>query len=288
MSKHEMNAPELPELADGREEIEIERAQQQLEQAREELALVSGEASPEEVEARIHKMSRRSFLWAALAVGATVGSVKWIGSRRPEDGVPWPLRRGYQNNEGFWRDFYSNSRLAPTFPASRARPIRVNGGQGMSEGFDAANWQLQVRGLGADAAFSLDEIKSLPKITMTTELKCIEGWATVVNWGGARLGDFVAAHAPAGFNLPSYVGFMTPDGGYYVGLETPAALHPQTLLCYEMNGAPLAPEHGAPLRLVTPIKYGIKNLKRIGTMTFTDIRPADYWAERGYDYYAGF
>ncbi len=63
--------------------------------------------------------------------------------------------------------------------------------------------------------------------------------------------------------------------------------HPQTLLCYEMNGEPLTLEHGAPLRLVTPVKYGIKNIKRIGTIRFTDKRPADFWAERGYDWYAG-
>lgn len=79
----------------------------------------------------------------------------------------------------------------------------------------------------------------------------------------------------------------TPDGGYYVGLDMESALHPQTLLCYEMNGQPLSLEHGAPLRLVIPVKYGIKNIKRIGTIRYTDTRPADYWAERGYDWYAG-
>jgi DMSO/TMAO reductase YedYZ molybdopterin-dependent catalytic subunit len=54
-----------------------------------------------------------------------------------------------------------------------------------------------------------------------------------------------------------------------------------------MNGAPLSAEHGAPLRLVIPVKYGIKNLKRIGVIRFTEDRPADYWAARGYDWYAG-
>jgi DMSO/TMAO reductase YedYZ molybdopterin-dependent catalytic subunit len=54
-----------------------------------------------------------------------------------------------------------------------------------------------------------------------------------------------------------------------------------------MNGAPLAIENGAPLRLRIPTKYGIKNIKRIGTIAYTDQRPADYWAEQGYDWYAG-
>jgi DMSO/TMAO reductase YedYZ molybdopterin-dependent catalytic subunit len=54
-----------------------------------------------------------------------------------------------------------------------------------------------------------------------------------------------------------------------------------------MNHQPLTSEHGAPLRLVIPVKYGIKYIKWIGTIRFTDERPADYWAERGYDWYAG-
>jgi hypothetical protein len=83
------------------------------------------------------------------------------------------------------------------------------------------------------------------------------------------------------------VGMETPGQEYYVGLDMRSALRSQTLLCYEMNGAPLAIENGAPLRLVIPTKYGIKNIKRIGTITYTDQRPADYWAEEGYDWYAG-
>ena len=94
-----------------------------------------------------------------------------------------------------------------------------------------------------------------------------------------------AANDPA--SLLDYAALETPDGDYYVGLDMASALHPQTLLCYEMDGQPLTPEHGAPLRLVIPVKYGIKNLKQIGTIRFTDVRPADYWAERGYDWYAG-
>ena len=134
---------------------------------------------------------------------------------------------------------------------------------------------------------------------MTTELRCIEGWSTVVSWAGARLADLAAVtglatrsgrtfdprKGPTG--ALGYVALETPNGEYYVGLDIASALHPQTLLCYEMDGRPLTPDHGAPLRLVIPVKYGIKNLKQIGTIRFTDLRPADYWAERGYDWYAG-
>jgi DMSO/TMAO reductase YedYZ molybdopterin-dependent catalytic subunit len=67
----------------------------------------------------------------------------------------------------------------------------------------------------------------------------------------------------------------------------PSALHPQTLLAYQMNGEDLADEHGAPLRLVIPVKYGIKNIKRIGKIEYRETQPADYWQQRGYDFYAG-
>jgi DMSO/TMAO reductase YedYZ molybdopterin-dependent catalytic subunit len=80
---------------------------------------------------------------------------------------------------------------------------------------------------------------------------------------------------------------QTPDQTYFVGLDMASALHPQTLLCYEMNGADLTSDHGAPLRLVIPVKYGVKNIKRIGKITYTNDRPEDYWANEGYDWYAG-
>ena len=85
----------------------------------------------------------------------------------------------------------------------------------------------------------------------------------------------------------SYIGLKTPDKKYYVGIDMPSALHPQTLLCYEMNGKPLPINQGYPLRLIIPVKYGIKHLKRIGSIYFSNIKPPDFWAEKGYDYYAG-
>jgi hypothetical protein len=137
---------------------------------------------------------------------------------------------------------------------------------------------------------TMDAIRALPHVEMVTQLKCIEGWSEVVHWGGARLSDFIHAYPPARSDhgrLPRYVGMETPDRQYYVGLRMDDAMHPQTLLCYEINGQPLTLDHGAPLRLVTPLKYGIKHLKQIGSISFSDKRPRDYWAENDYDYDEG-
>jgi DMSO/TMAO reductase YedYZ molybdopterin-dependent catalytic subunit len=74
----------------------------------------------------------------------------------------------------------------------------------------------------------------------------------------------------------NYVGLQTPDKKYYVGIDMPSAMHPQTLLCYEMNGQPLPINQGFPVRLIIPAKYGIKHLKRIGTMFLALINPPTF------------
>jgi len=252
------------------------------------------------------KRTRRSFLITGALGLAGLAGWRWLDTRPTVDGIPAPLRKVLDFNAGLSNSYYKNTRLAPEFTRSRARQIRVNGKVGLRGEFDPAAWQLNVQGYAPAGSaprtqiFTIEQIKALPRTEMTVEFKCIEGWSTIVTWAGVRLSDFLARYplatrsgqAIADVNQPPadaapYVGLVTPDEQYYVGLELESALHPQTLLCYEMNGQPLTPEHGAPLRLVSALKYGVKQIKRIGTMSFTDVRPADYWAKLGYDWHAG-
>ena len=167
--------------------------------------------------------------------------------------------------------------------------LRVNGRRGIGEEIDLGAWSMSVRDEGQEIAnHTIGDITGLPKQEMTVEHKCVEGWSHVVTWGGVRFTDFLEAHhAERLGSPPEFVSLETPDRGFYVGLEWAAMVHPQTLLAFELQGEPLDQEHGAPLRLVTPLKYGIKQLKRIGAIEFTDTQPADFWGERGYDWYAG-
>ncbi len=249
-------------------------------------------------EPRLRRFSRRGFAVGGVAVLAGFAGWKWLVTRSEEDGLPWPLRRVLRFNERLAQAAFRTSSKSPEFRRSAAQEPRVNGEIGLDPAIAPADWRLRVigpPGEGGARLFRLDEIKALSCVEMTTELKCIEGWSTVIHWTGARLADLAALTGLAtrsgrgqdreGFLR--YAALETPNREYYVGLDMASALHPQTLLCYEMNGEPLTPQHGAPLRLVIPVKYGIKNLKQIGTIRFTDVRPADYWAERGYDWYAG-
>lgn len=253
-------------------------------------------------EAKVRSLSRRSLLWSAVYLAGVYGGVRWLASRRDLDGVPWPFRRALGATESVWSDAFPRDRLVPTYPESRIDAERQNGDEGLSDDFDPSQWSLAVEGVfGHDdpLSLSLEEIQKLPQVEMVTELFCIEGWSVVQKWKGARFVDFAAKYPPNTSSgdapdvmgkpddLVPYVGMETPDGGYYVGLDMASALHPQTLLCWEMNGKPLAPEHGAPLRLVIPVKYGVKNIKRIGTIRYAAERPKDYWAEQGYDWFCG-
>jgi len=231
---------------------------------------------------------RRMFLRSLFGF-LTVGVGGWIAFfgwwlTNAETRSRW-FRRVFEFNERVSRSFYSPARREKEFSASAISPRRVNGDLGLRGELDAPAWTLTVAGLGREVVLSLDDIKQLPRTEMITELKCIEGWSVVVQWAGVRFSDLAARFGPP--ELTRYVSLVTPDKEYYVGWDIESIMHPQTLLAYEMNGAPLLPEHGAPLRLASPTKYGIKLIKRIGRIEFTNERPRDYWAENGYDWYSG-
>ena len=135
----------------------------------------------------------------------------------------------------------------------------------------------------------LDDIKRLPRHELVTQFKCIEGWSQVVHWAGVRMADFLEAYPPAPVNgrEPRFVYMETPNGDYYVGYDMAICRHPQTLLVTEMMGQPLTQNHGAPLRMHMPTKYGYKQIKRIGLIRYLDTKPDDYWTKLGYDWYAG-
>ena len=255
-----------------------------------------------QVRRRMRRQTRRSFLVGGAAALAGYAGWRWLQTRREEGGTPWPFRQVLNINEQLATDFFSVKRLAPDLRGKAALGDRLNGDLGLDNPVDLPAWRLSVEGLASGdtpLTLALDDIQKLPRREMTAEFKCIEGWSVVVQWAGARFTDFMKSYPPATQSgnpadlknhpedLPPYVGMKTPDAGYYVGLDIESMLHPQTLLAYEMNGSPLTQDHGAPLRLVTPVKYGVKSIKRIGSICYAMSRPADYWAEQGYDWYIG-
>ncbi|QKZ11358.1 molybdopterin-dependent oxidoreductase [Spirosoma sp. KUDC1026] len=250
-------------------------------------------------ESAIRRRALKSFGWFALAAAVPVGIYEWIANSGKLRGVKKPLRYVLDANETVSRAYFSDTHLVPTFPREAAAKVaRVNGSDGLKQPIPT-DWKLQVDRSNQEPLYlTMNDIKSLPKHELTYEFKCIEGWSQMQNWSGVRLSDFLEKYklGTRSGNVPSpdntddlykYVGMETPDKGYYVGIDIESAMHPQTLLAYELNGQPINSQHGAPLRLIIPVKYGVKNLKRIGRIFFADERPRDFWFERGYDYYVG-
>ncbi|MBM3763377.1 MAG: molybdopterin-binding oxidoreductase [Acidobacteria bacterium] len=215
--------------------------------------------------------NRRAFLKFGVAGAAVLAGLNQLLKISP-----------HEFNEKLTRRVIGTGRLGPEFARNRAVMPKANGLVGLDEEIELKDWMLKIDAPGASQRImTIDEVKSLPRVEMTTELMCVKGWSEVVHWSGTPLRHIAPPSAP------EYVGLTTPDESYFVGLDRESALHPQTLLAWKMNGAPLTSEHGAPLQLVIPVKYGIKNIKRIGSIRFTAERPTDYWAERGYDWFAG-
>jgi DMSO/TMAO reductase YedYZ molybdopterin-dependent catalytic subunit len=240
------------------------------------------------------QIRRRTFI--SFAVFTVVGAAAWKSwfwlKDKPRDhaGIQGPLRKGLDADKEIFKHTLSPGHLAPTYPKSAAATrVRRNGNAGMSPAnFDPATWRLQVSTPDKDIlSIGIDDLRQLPLTEFAFEFKCIEGWSQISHWGGVKFSDFIRHYRLDSTTALQYVGFNTPDKEYYVGIDMPSALHPQTLLCYEMNGQPLPIDHGGPLRLIIPIKYGVKNLKRISNIFFSNDRPPDYWYERGYDYYCG-
>ncbi|MDJ1466919.1 molybdopterin-dependent oxidoreductase [Xanthocytophaga flava] len=244
------------------------------------------------------KIKRRTFIsfasFFALS-GLGLGAWKWLYNS-PEEisgitaGAHKPLRDALNTSEQVFKQVYSNTHLVKTYPKSMAATdVRVNGDIGLTdETFRVQDWQLEVeKEAGKLLTIGIEQLKKLPKTEIIYSFKCIEGWDQIQHWGGLSFSDFIQHFNLESQSKKAYVGMQTPDEQYYVGIDRESALHPQTILAYEMNGHPIPVENGAPLRLIIPVKYGVKNLKRIGRITFSDTRPRDFWAEQGYDYYSG-
>ncbi|MEQ1834748.1 MAG: molybdopterin-dependent oxidoreductase [Candidatus Eisenbacteria bacterium] len=189
----------------------------------------------------------------------------------------------------------AGNRSVRTYERPDPKPLR-NNYHGRTPGPEyLATWRLNLSGLAAgSASLALGELASrFARRDMNTRLVCVEGWSHVAAWGGFRFADLLAAFPPAaGMRWVALRSAVNLNGRgepepYYVSLDLHTAMHPQALLATHHAGAPLNLAHGAPLRLVVPMKLGLKNIKAITHIEYLADEPADYWNERGYSKYDG-
>lgn len=163
------------------------------------------------------------------------------------------------------------------------------------------DYRLKVTGLvRTPLSLSLADLQTMPARTQITRHDCVEGWSCIAKWTGVPLGlvlDKVRPWPEARFAVfhcyDAIERGLSGEVFYYESIDMVDANHPQTILAWGMNDAPLPIVNGAPLRLRVERQLGYKMAKYVHTIELTDTLAnlgsgrGSYWADRGYEWYAG-
>jgi DMSO/TMAO reductase YedYZ molybdopterin-dependent catalytic subunit len=239
---------------------------------------------------------------AAAATGAGYllpqNTLSRLGVRRDMNsrGKEWLLNNALRIDDDVAEALYSHNRMVPTYSKSQTTTIKNNYNGATPDPGYISGWSLTLEGLASGLSVSLDIRKLMNRFPIhdqITQFVCVEGWSAISWWAGLRFDDLLRAYPPISqakwARVESEVNLDNsgnPDP-YFVSIDLATALHPQTLLATHHSGQPLTVEHGAPLRLLVPVKLGLKNVKAITRITYSVEEPKDYWTPYGYSSYDG-
>jgi len=155
---------------------------------------------------------------------------------------------------------------------------------------DPGDWTLDVGGLVSDPfELTYDQIMGMPRESVFATLETISN-----PQGGSLIGNAVWTGVPfshimemAGLDENVLEAVFYCEDGYSTSITIEEAAQEGVMAAYSMNGKPLAPEHGFPVRMVVPEKYGMKWPKWINEIEFVDYDYKGYWEQRGWSDYAG-
>jgi DMSO/TMAO reductase YedYZ molybdopterin-dependent catalytic subunit len=268
------------------------------------------EQAPKIIEAAprdLHRLTRRDLL---LLGAGSLAALAGIGYLLPQDtlgrlgvhagldsrGKERFLNSALRFDDDVAEALYSPNRIVPRYSKSQITPLRNNYNGVTPDPTYVPGWTLTLEGLASGLSVSLDIRTLLTRFRsheQITRFVCVEGWSAIAWWSGLKFDELLQAYPPISqakwARVDSSVNLDengNPDP-YYASLDLATARHPQTLLATHFNGRPLTVEHGAPLRLLAPVKLGLKNVKAVTKITYSVDQPSDYWAERGYSRYDG-
>jgi len=254
--------------------------------------------------ATLRRWTRRDLLvlGAGAVAGMAVGVSQLPRPTRQRLGLEllpdnqWLLNKALRFDDDVAEALYSPDRLVPTYAKSQITPLKNNYNGATPDPGYIPTWRLALNGVTSGGTASLDIRTLLTRFQIhdqITRLVCVEGWSAIAWWSGLKFEDLLQAYPPVSQAKWAFIESsvnLDPNGKadpYYVSIDLLSARHPQTLLATHYNGEPLTVEHGAPLRLIAPMKLGLKNIKAITRITYVKDEPKDYWAERGYSRYDG-
>jgi len=237
-------------------------------------------------------MKRRQLLTAALLGAAG------CNPEQPHAGVLGGMERW---NDRAQRLLFRRTKLAPEEPESALTRQEDFPVYHVAPDVPLAprGWRLEIRGLCArPLSLSLADLQRLPQTGMRVRHHCVEGWSAVASWQGVRVSELArACGADPRARFVEFTSFDRPDSDeddesklpkpYSSSWDRESADHPQTLIAYGMNGRPLEPDHGAPVRLYSAVKLGYKCVKYLSEIVYQPMRTGGYWEDQGYEWFAG-
>jgi sulfoxide reductase catalytic subunit YedY len=254
---------------------------------------------PSEITSESVYLNRRKLLQAAMMAGVAGLGAGWmseadatVSDLKVQRNAKYSLSdppNSYQDITTY-NNFYE-------FGLDKADPAENSGR------FKPSPWTVAVKGEAEKTGtFSLEDILKPHAIEERVyRLRCVEAWSMVIPWAGVPLADVLKTFKPT--SKAKYVAFKTVlrpeempgqragslDWPYVEGLRIDEAMHPLALLAVGLYGKTLPNQNGAPLRLVTPWKYGFKGIKSIVEIRFTEKQPPTTWnisASHEYGFYA--
>ncbi|HET7504704.1 MAG TPA: protein-methionine-sulfoxide reductase catalytic subunit MsrP [Kofleriaceae bacterium] len=255
-------------------------------------------------------LDRRTWMRGGVAA-ASVAATAWLYRRlngvdqvtteRPA--IEHLVKAPRSPERGFWVDERMTSRASIlNYNNFYEFSTDKDGVASAAAGFSTAGWKVTVDGLvHKPRVFDLADLRAVsPPEERVYRMRCVEAWSMVIPWAGLPLGKLLAAVEP--MSSARYVAFQTLhdpermpnqrtgvlEWPYVEGLRLDEAMHPLALLATGLYGEELPPQDGAPVRLVTPWKYGFKGIKSIVKITLTDKEPRSTWnryAPKEYGFY---
>ncbi len=160
------------------------------------------------------------------------------------------------------------------------------------DAFNPRPWEIEIGGLvEKPGKYAIDDfIKTFDQEERVYRHRCVETWAMVVPWSGFPLADLIDKVQPKSnaryvkftsfddpASAPGQQRFANLPWPYTEALTMDEALNELTFIATGIYGHHLPRQHGAPIRLVTPWKYGFKSIKSIVKIEFTKTKPKTFW-----------
>jgi len=249
------------------------------------------------------KLDRRGFLTRSAAAGSAVllggcdalsQSPAFRGVLAQAEGLTHSVQRLLIGSQALARE-YDEADISRHFKANGSINPQDADYLALAKS-QFADWRLEISGLvGQPMRLSLPELRTLPARTQITRHDCVEGWSAIGKWTGVELATLLksAALKPDARYAVFHCADTLSGEKYYESIDLIDAFHPQTILAYDMNGAPLTVPHGAPLRLRVERQLGYKMAKYVMRIdivaSYGQLRggKGGFWEDRGYEWYAG-